>query len=132
MNQEIDGKVIHLVHTSTGRKTLTSSIAAVLSQYTVEIQNDIEMQERIEQQERQHRNYVTNLKQDITDRNELMATKGIHRVTPNSKAGRRMINIAKERNPYLGMTKEQADWNKAVDAKKAAKLAAKLNRIQLK
>jgi hypothetical protein len=49
---------------------------------------------------------------------------GVHRVTPNSEAGRRMITIAQPKNP-TPLTKEQRDWNAAVDAKKAAKKVSK-------
>ena len=51
-----------------------------------------------------------------------MATsKGIHRSTANSKAGRQMICIGKEIPNTL--TKEQRDWNAAVEAKRIAKKA---------
>lgn len=49
---------------------------------------------------------------------------GVHRHTANSEAGRRMISPGKEHNP-LNMTKEQRDWNAQVEARKAAKKAAK-------
>ena len=52
-----------------------------------------------------------------------MATKGVHRSTPNSKRGRQMNNIAKE--PSLSLTAEQIAWNKEVEAKKARKELAK-------
>lgn len=48
---------------------------------------------------------------------------GIHRVTPTSQGGRRMISIARPHNPQ-NLTQEQRDWNAQVDAKKAAKKAA--------
>lgn len=49
---------------------------------------------------------------------------GVHRVTPSSEAGRRMITIAQPKNP-TPLTKEQRDWNAQVDAKKAAKKATR-------
>lgn len=55
-----------------------------------------------------------------------MATnQGIHRSTPNSKSGRRMINIGKE--PEGKLTPKQIAWNAAIDAKRALRKQAKQN-----
>lgn len=52
-------------------------------------------------------------------------TSGVHRSTPNSKRGRRMISPGRDFFPH-NMTKEQELWNAAVDEKKRAKLQRKL------
>lgn len=46
-------------------------------------------------------------------------SKGVHRVTPNSKAGRQFYRIGKEVPNTL--SPEVKAWNDAVDAKKKAK-----------
>jgi hypothetical protein len=54
-----------------------------------------------------------------------MEKKGIHRVTPNSESGRRMISVGKVFDPSR-IPPDIAAHNKAVDDKRKAKLAAKL------
>lgn len=53
-----------------------------------------------------------------------MANPPVHRSTPTSKAGRRMINIGKE--PLGNLTKEQQEWNARVKSVKRAKREAKM------
>lgn len=50
---------------------------------------------------------------------------GVHRSTPDSKRGRQMISPGRDFFPH-NMTKEQAIWNAAVDAKKREKRLRKL------
>ncbi len=54
-------------------------------------------------------------------------TKGIHRVTDDSKRGRQLRHAkgATESGWGDGLTKEQRDWNAQIEAKKKAKAQSK-------
>lgn len=53
-------------------------------------------------------------------------SKGVHRVTPNSKTGRSMIKIAKTVENTA--SKEVVSWNEAVEKRKAESKLRKLQR----
>lgn len=55
---------------------------------------------------------------------ELPMSKGIHRVTANSRKGRSMISPGRDHNPDT-LTPEQREWNRKVEEKRLAKKAGK-------
>lgn len=53
-------------------------------------------------------------------------TRGVHRVTPDSKAGRRMTQAKGARVvDLLTLTREQTEWNAEVERRKSEKKAKK-------
>lgn len=70
-----------------------------------------------------YRAMVRPVVQDIINE-EKKVSKGIHRVTPTSEAGSRMISTGKPHDP-LSIPKEIREWNAQVEAEKAAKQKGK-------